>query len=201
MLASDLCPAPATRFCQYRRMESRVRRNGLIIGVLALGAALAGACSGSAAQSGEEVIQEELAEQIDLGDLEADCNEPEGLTEGETFTCTATTADGATLTFLGTMTGDDEFNIVTTNLLVPSDIVAIRDGVATALSDEIGVPVAADDITCPDGSIILDDDDAFECEVVDTATGDVYPLTISTGGLEPGVGPRDLQFEVGAEPL
>lgn len=171
-----------------------------MVGVLAFGT-FAGACSGSAAQSGEEVIQGELAEQIGLGDLEADCDEPDDLTEGETFACTATTADGDSITFLGTMTSDDEFDVVTTNLLVPSDIVAIREGVATALSDEIGATVAADDITCPDGSIVLDDADGFECEVVDTATGDVYPLTISTGGLEPGVGPRDLQFEVGAEPL
>jgi len=169
--------------------------------MLSIGALVVGACSGSAAQSGESVIEGELAEEIDLGELEAECNEPEDLTEGETFTCTATTEDGGTLEFLGTMTSDDEFDIVTTNLLIPSDVVAMREGVAVSLSEEIGVPVAADDISCPDGSVILDDADAFECEVTDTATGDVYPLTISTGGLEPGVGPRDLQFEVGAEPL
>ena len=159
------------------------------------------ACSGSAAQSGEDLIQDDLAEDIGLGDLEAECEEPDDLSEGETFTCTATTADGETVEFLGTMTSDDEFNIVTTNLLITSDIDSIRDGVSTALSEQIGVPVAAEDITCPDGSILLDESGEFECEVVDTATGDVYPLTISTGGLEPGVGPRDLQFEVGSEPL
>jgi hypothetical protein len=44
--------------------------------MVALGALIVGACSGSAAKSGESVIEGELAEQIDLGDLEADCNEP-----------------------------------------------------------------------------------------------------------------------------
>lgn len=169
--------------------------------MVALGALIVGACSGSAAKSGESVIEGELAEQIELGDLEADCNEPEDLQEGETFTCTATTEDGGTIEFIGTMSSDDEFNVVTSNLLTASDVVAMREAVAVSLSDEIGVPVAADDISCPDGSVILNDDDAVECEVTDTETGDVYPLTISTGGLEPGVGARDLHFEVGSEPL
>ena len=69
------------------------------------------------------------------------------------------------------------------------------------MTEQIGVTVNVEDITCPEGSVILDDDDAFECTVVDTATGDTYPLTVSTGGLEPGVGPKDLRFEVGAEPV
>lgn len=181
-------------------MESTRRHVRPLLGLLAIGVLLA-ACSGSAAQSGEEVIEGELAEKIDLGDLEADCNEPDDLQEGETFTCTATTADGGTVEFLGTMSSDDEFEIVTTNLLVPSDLDVIRDAAATALSEQIGVPVAAEDITCPEGSVILDDADSVECEVVDTATGDVYALTVSTGGLEPGVGPKDLRFQVGEQPL
>ena len=73
----------------------------------------------------ESVIEGELAEKIDLGDLEAQCNEPEDLVEDETFTCTTTTSDGQTIEFIGTMTSDDEFNINTSNLLVPSDITTI----------------------------------------------------------------------------
>jgi hypothetical protein len=171
-----------------------------VVGLLAT-CALVAACGGSAAKSGEDVIEGELAEQIDLGDLEADCNEPDDLKEGETFTCTATTADGGTLEFLGTMSSDDEFNIVTTNLLVPSDIELIVDAAATALSEEIGVPVAPEDISCPEGSVILDEAGEVDCEITDTATGDVYALTVSTGGLEPGVGAKNLQFQIGEQPL
>ena len=176
---------------------SRVNVTALAVGAL-LGLA---ACGGSAAATGEAVIQDQLADEIGLGELEATCNEPEGLSEGETFTCTATTTDGETIDFLGTMTSDDEFEIVTTNLLIASDIVVIREEGARVLSDEVGATIQPDDIECADGSIVLDDAGDFRCTITDTSTGDVYELTVSTGGLEPGVGVRDLSFQIGDAPL
>jgi hypothetical protein len=158
------------------------------------------ACSGSAADTGEVVIEEQLADEIGLGELDATCNEPEGLQEGETFTCTATTTDGETLEFLGTMTSDDEFEIVTTNLLVASDIETIRVEGARVLSDEVGVTIVPEDIQCADGSVVLDDAGDFTCTITDSETGDVYDLTVSTGGLEPGVGVRELSFQIGDAP-
>jgi hypothetical protein len=159
------------------------------------------ACGGSAAATGEAVIQDQLADEIGLGELDATCNEPEGLTEGETFTCTATTPDGETIEFLGTMTSDDEFEIVTTNLLITSDVVAIREEGARVLSDEVGATILPEDIECADGSIVLDDVGDFQCTITDTVTGDVYELTVRTGGLEPGVGVRELSFQIGDAPL
>ena len=48
---------------------------------------------------------------------------------------------------------------------------------------------------------MLDDVGDFRCTITDTATGDVYELTVSTGGLEPGVGVRELSFQIGDAPL
>jgi len=158
------------------------------------------ACSGSAADTGEVVIEEQLAEQIGLGDLDATCNEPDGLKEGETFTCTATTTDDQTIEFLGTMSSDDEFEVVTSNLLIASDVEAIRAEGASVLSDEVGATIASDDIECAEGSIVLDDVGDFLCAITDTGTGDVFDLTVSTGGLEPGVGVRELSFQIGDAP-
>ena len=146
------------------------------------------------------MIEEKLADEIGLGDLDATCNEPEGLSEGETFTCTATTTDGQTIEFLGTMTSDDEFEIVTTNLLIASDIEVIREEGARLLSDQVGAAVLPDDIECAEGSVVLDDVGDFLCSIIDTGTGDVYDLTVSTGGLEPGVGIRELSFQIGDAP-
>jgi hypothetical protein len=167
--------------------------------VLATGVGLA-ACGGSAAESGQVVIEEKLADEIGLGDLDATCNEPDGLSEGETFTCTATTTDGQTIEFLGTMTSDDEFEIVTTNLLTASDIDIIREEGARLLSTEVGVEILPDDIECAQSSVVLDASGDFLCAITDTGTGDVYDLTVSTGGIEPGGGVRELSFQIGDTP-
>lgn len=159
--------------------------------------ALLAGCGGSASKSGETVIEERLADEIALGDLEATCNEPDDLSDGETFTCTATTEDGTEIEFLGTMTSDDEFEIVTTNLLTADDVTAIRSEGARVLSEEIGAEITPDDITCPTEIVVLDDTGDFECAITDTSTGEVYDLTISTGGLTPGVGVNELFFQVG----
>jgi len=166
----------------------------------AVGALTLAACGGSAADTGEVVIEEKLAEQIGLGDLDATCNEPDGLKQGQTFTCEAATTDGQTIEFLGTMTSDDEFDVVTTNLLVASDVEKIRAEGARVLSEQVGAEILADDIECAEGSIVLDDVGDFSCAITDTATGDVYDLTVSTGGLEPGVGVRELSFQIGDAP-
>lgn len=165
---------------------------------LALGSAVfVAACSGDAAESAEAVIEGELEEQIGLGELSAACNQPDGLAEGETFECTAITADGASIEIVGTMTSEDEFNVQTTNLLTSDDVDQLVVLIADAVSNEVGAEVAPGDLTCPSGSVILDGNGDFTCEIVDTATGDVYAITIQTGGLVPGEGPRDLGFEIG----
>lgn len=164
------------------------------------GVAALAACGGSAAESGQVVIEEKLAEEIGLGELEATCNEPDGLSAGETFTCTATTEDGDTIEFLGTMSSDDEFEIVTTNLLTASDIEVIREEGARVLSAEIGAEILPEDIECADSSVVLDGVGDFQCAITDTGTGDVYDLTVSTGGIQPGGGVRELSFQIGDVP-
>jgi hypothetical protein len=200
-------PVGAAPFTQVQRpvcdtspvITACSRSRSMLVVVVSCVAALA-ACGGSASESGVEVIEGELGEEIGLGDLDATCNEPDELNEGETFTCTATTADEQTIEFLGTMTSDDEFDIVTTNLLTAADVEIVREEAARVLSAEIGVDILPADIECPEGSVVLDEVGDFLCAITDTTTGDVYDLTVSTGGLEPGVGARELSFLVGDAP-
>jgi hypothetical protein len=174
---------------------------GLALSLLVVVGVAISACGGSAATSGEAVIEGELADAIGLGELEATCNEPDGLSEGETFTCTATAAEGGTVEFLGTMTSDDVFDIATTNLLTADDVVGIREEGARVLSVEVGQEILVDDIVCPDAIVLLDESGVFVCEITDTSTGAIYELSVSTGGIEPGVGVRDLAYTIGDEPL
>jgi hypothetical protein len=176
------------------------RRRPLFVAVLVSGVAALAACGGSASESGVAVIEGALADDIALGDLDATCEDPEALSEGETFTCTATTDDEQTIEFLGTMTSDDEFDIVTTNLLTAVDVEFVREEAARVISAEIGTEVAPADIECAEGSVVLDDAGDFLCAITDTSTGDVYDLTVSTGGLVPDVGARELSFQIGDAP-
>lgn len=65
------------------------------------------------------------------------------------------------------------------------------------LSDELDANIVADDIDCGDESVILDPTGEFPCSITDVTTGEVYDLTISTGGLIPGGGAKDVSFRVG----
>ena len=160
-------------------------------------AVLVAACGGDAAATAEALIETDLEEQIGLGELAAACDQPDELKEGETFECTAITQDGATIELVGELISDDEFNVQTTNLLTADDVESILPVIAEAVGSEVGADVVTDDLTCPSGSIILDVEGDFNCEISDTVTGDLYVITIQTGGLQPGGGPRDLRFLIG----
>lgn len=181
-------------------ITARSRTRSLLVALLVSGVVAVAACGGSASESGVEVIEGELGDEIGLGELDATCGDPDALSEGETFTCTATTGDDQTIEFLGTMTSDDEFEIVTTNLLTAEDVEVVREEAARVLSAEVGAEILPADIECAEGSVVLDAEGDFMCTITDTATGDVYDLTVSTGGLEPGVGARELSFQIGDAP-
>lgn len=154
------------------------------------------ACGSSVKGGAEDLIEGKLETQIDLGKLTATCEDPPKKAKSETFECTATTEDGRTLRFLGTMKDKDSFEVVSTNLLTAADVDGLLPPIAQSISNEVGADVSPADITCPEGSIILDSDDNFSCEIVDSDTGQKYRLVIKTGGLEPGGGPKDLAWEI-----
>ncbi|NND74798.1 MAG: hypothetical protein HKN44_07285 [Ilumatobacter sp.] len=160
-----------------------------------VGVVLAG-CSKNAGISAEKVIVEELQENIGLGTLDPECGQPEAYVAGETFTCTAATEDGRVIEFFGEMSDADTFNIVTSNLLTAEDVDAVRAAAAEALGPEVGATIDPAAIVCPYEIILLDETGDFTCEITDASSGDVYALVVSTGGIEPGVGVRKLDFEI-----
>lgn len=163
----------------------RRRRTGVL--AVAAAALLFVACSDSAATGGVALIETELADQIGLGELDAECAEPASKEEGERFDCTATTVDGRVIELLGTMTAKDKIDIVTTNLLTVSDLDGLRADAATTLNEVNGFGIAADDIDCGDETLVIEDAE-FTCELTDAAQGSVWELIVRTAPYEPDVG-------------
>lgn len=170
-----------------------------LVAAMSLSVALSG-CGGDAGESGETVIEGPLAEEIGLGDLDATCEQPDELAEGETFDCTATTSDGEIIEFEALLTSDDEFDIVATNLLTTDEVDVLRSDAATQLGAQIGVEIAAESIACPDGTVVLDDDELV-CEITDVDTGDVYELTMTFAEFDRDTGFGDIQYLIGDQPI
>ena len=166
----------------------------LLVGIGALG--LVG-CGSDAAQSAEVVIEEKMSEDLGLGELEASCDQPDEVAEGETFECTGTTEDGVVVEFEAELTGDDEFSVATTNYLTADDLQALLEVIAVSVTEEVGVAVAVSDIECPPAPLLLDENDEMTCEITDPETGETFVFVVETGGLEAGGGPLDLGWRVG----
>ncbi len=166
------------------------------VGVVAVGVVISGCGSKNAGNSAEQLITDELQDQIGIGPLEPTCGQPAAYEAGETFTCTAATEDGRVVEFFGEMVDEETYNLVTSNLLTGEDVAAIRADAAEQLGPEVGATIDPGDIVCPDEIILLDDTGDFTCEITDTSTGEVYALVVSTGGIDPGVGVRKLEYEI-----
>lgn len=163
---------------------------------VALAAIVVAGCSKNAGSAAERYIVDDMQEDIGLGELEPECTQPEVYEAGQTFDCTATAEDGRVVTLEGKMTDEDTFDLYTSNLLTATDVVDIRTAGADVLGPEVGALIDPADIVCPDEIVLLDDTGDFTCEITDSTTGEVYGLVVSTGGIEPGVGVRQLNFRI-----
>lgn len=165
---------------------------------ITLGAACAVAlasCSFSTGTSPDEaavkLIEGALSEQSGLVFVGAECNAPAANEVGETFTCTATTDDGAAVTFDGVVDPDDQIFVAPSNIISAEDMAIVKDEAAEVLGEDIGVTIDPDDVDCPDVTTVLVDD-RLRCEITDVATGDVYEmyLTATDFVLREGYGNR-----------
>lgn len=162
----------------------------LIVGVAA--------CSTTdAAASGVDLIEGELADQIQLGPLTGECEEPSESGEGEEFTCTGTTEDGAVINFTAVFEADDEVFIYPTNLVVDSSLFEAE--AATTLGPEFGIEIDPAQIECPEGVTVLDSEGQMFCTITDAQTGGVFPLTVTLGGYLREQGFDERFYEVGEQ--
>lgn len=143
----------------------------VVTGVVVLG--LATGCSFSIGDTptneAEEVIEGDLAEQIGLTDVEADCEVETSGDVGATFTCTST-SDIGDIEYRATIEEDDTVFVEPTNVLSPDNIAAI----------EANTP----GVDCRDGAVVVGSDNTLTCAYTDPGDGLVYDVFIQFTDLE-----------------
>lgn len=177
---------------------SRIARRIALVGAGALALA---ACGGDATETAEAVIETEIAEQMGLGELTATCEEPPNRDIGTTYDCTATTADGQTVTLLSRFTEEDRIFVLPSNVIVASEVPLLKEQAAALLGPEVGVEIDPASIECPDGdSIVLSEAGTIDCTIL-TPDGVLFPLTVTLENFDFDTGFQNLFVEIGQEPI
>ena len=142
------------------------------IALFALLAAGLTGCSGSFSLGGfdysgraQELIEDELQDEIGLGDLDVECQDFDDDAVGNTSTCTATTADGGVIRFETTIEPDNFVDVQTVNFLNADFVERLEvDALALLFTD----PAEREGITleCGDTGLILEGLDLV-CDIFD----------------------------------
>ncbi len=139
-------------------------------------------------EAGQDLIEGELADLIDLGPLVAEC-QGEDLGPGDTFSCTGSAMspdanDFAPIQFVGTIDANgQDVDIRSTNLLLADQVAEIESFAASLIDTEIGRLIRPEDFECADTSIVVAEGETVDC-VVSDASGTVYSATITVDDIE-----------------
>jgi len=174
-----------------------MNRSFLSVAVLMAAAGCSFSAGGQSPEdAGEELIEGELAELLELELSGAACDAPAEDEPGKTFNCTATDAGGSTVTFEGVVEDDDEIYVSASNVVVADDMQRLEQEAAVVLAEQIGREIDPADVDCPDETTVLDGD-ALTCEITDATNGDRYSLTATFGGFVVREGYADRFYEIG----
>lgn len=179
-----------------KKMPFKVARPATLAGLLLASAACSFSIGETPSQAAEKLIEGDLGTQLELELTDAECDGPTSGTAGEEFSCTAQTADGATVRFGVEFDTDDDFFAYATNVVVSDDLDTIEQDAATVLSPQVGVTIDPADISCPDETTVLSGD-ALSCEITDPATGDRFELAVTFGPYVRDEGYDSVFYEIG----
>ena len=173
-----------------------MRRVPYFILVLAL---VASACSASFSIGGQsveeaatELIEGELAEQIALGPLNANCPEVEDPDIGTEFACSATTADGETIDFAGIVDREDHIDVTSVNLIAARAIPAYESAGIDLVNQQSGSTLDVTAMDCPEVSYVFNEGRTMECTLTDvdgSVFNATYTFTDAEGGFDLNVQP------------
>jgi hypothetical protein len=167
--------------------------------IAALAVALAG-CSFSTGttpeKAGEQVIEGALSEQSGLAYVDAKCLAPAANEVGETFTCTAMTEAGETVTFDGVVDPDDSIFVAPSNIIDADDMSMVETEAAGLLGEDIGVVIDPSAVDCPDETTVLVDDQ-LQCVITDVSSNERYEMLLTATDFVPREGYGSRFYEIG----
>lgn len=168
--------------------------------------ALPAACSNGDDRGGDEVrtvrsnaeamIERTVAEQADLGDLRATCDEVDQPAVGVTFECTAVTDGQRTMWFDGTINGEGRVELMSRNVITAAALPSFERVAVQALNDKLGTALSENDVDCGDRTMVLGNDQVMVCAVTDPNSREVFDLTMTMTDIEA----RKFSLVVGTEP-
>jgi len=130
----------------------------------------------------EDLIENEISDQIGLGELDATCTKPASEEVGTRFLCTATTEGGQTIELQAEIDEDGAF-AETTNLVVASKLEEVESVVLAEIEQLSGLDLSDDAMECGSKSVIVDPQNQIACTVTDP-TGAVFDTIITFKGLD-----------------
>ena len=158
---------------------------------LVVTAAAAGGCSfsfsvGDTPESvAQELIEDELGEQLGIGEITATCEVAPNRDPGTTFTCTSPSEIGQ-IEWLATLEDEDTVSVSPSNLLGSDDLVALEEAAVDVLEARVGIPLGTENFDCGDGPIVLGPDSIVNCALTDPTNGDVYDAELEITNFETG---------------
>jgi hypothetical protein len=165
---------------------------------LALAVTACGRSAPDFQSAAQRVIEGDLENQIGLGPLQGTCEEPASRDVGATFTCTAATEDGQTITLDATIQDDNRVGVQTTNLLTVDNLATIEAEAARILTEQVGQELPAENIDCGDQPRIAEVGKSFTCALIDPGDpSKVYDTAITIDDL---TSPKHIDVQVAAAP-
>jgi hypothetical protein len=132
----------------------------------------------------EELIEQDLAERIGLGPLEASCT-GDNLSPGDVFDCEATGPEQGPIRFEATVNdAGDGVDLHSTNILLADQVAEVEAFAASLIAAQTFTDIAADDFECADSTLVVASGDTVSCTLTDPADNTTYEAWVVVDDVE-----------------
>lgn len=138
-----------------------------------------------AAEAAVDLIEDEIAGQAGMGELDAQCEEIDDPQTGDIFTCTAETELGDTIRFIATMEDEETVDVESINLVTPAGLDLIEELAVQTLEENAGATLGLENFDCGEGALVVEPGGTIDCVLTDPISGERYDTTVTVEVLDP----------------